>query len=57
MDEYAEALDEILPEGWSHDADIFGMECSLWCPHGHQIELDGTCHEGCVSPLRAMGMI
>ena len=49
---YDEILDGILPEGWDHDGDDV-----LICPHGHRIELDGKCPEGCVSPLRLMGMI
>jgi len=27
------------------------------CPHGTEIEADGECPDGCVSPLRQMGMI
>lgn len=34
--------------------DMYG---DLICPHGHSVEDDGTCHEGCVSPLRQEGMI
>lgn len=29
----------------------------LICPCGNEIEYDGHCPEGCVSPLLAMGMI
>lgn len=52
-----EMLEELLPEDWEHDADMYGMSFTLTCPHGHQIEQDGECPEGCVSPLREMGMI
>lgn len=30
---------------------------TLVCPCGNEIELDGKCPEGCVSPLRSGGMI
>lgn len=55
--DFEELLDEILPDGWTHDADIYGMECSLYCPHGEACEQDGTTSCGCVSPLRSMGII
>lgn len=29
----------------------------LTCPHGHLIEYDGACPDGCVSPFRALGLI
>jgi len=45
-------LQELMPEGW-----IVENECCLTCPHGYTIEYDGKCPEGCVSPLRTMGMI
>jgi len=45
-------LDELLPEGWEHDADIYGMDCTLTCPHGNDVEQDGFSPEcGCRSPL------
>lgn len=44
-----EILDDILPEGWEHDG--FGFDALLVCPHGHKIEMDGVCPEGCVSPI------
>lgn len=53
-------LDEIramLPDGWEiHDPDMF-LEFLLECPCGNVIEQDGTCQEGCESPLRAAGLI
>jgi hypothetical protein len=49
-------LDEILPEGWETDG-MGDFDSLLICPHGHTIEMDGRCPEGCVSPLREMGMI
>lgn len=30
---------------------------SLICPHGWEIETDGMCPDGCISPLRELGMI
>lgn len=32
-------------------------EVTLTCPHGATIEWDGQCPQGCVSPLRVLGMI
>ena len=29
----------------------------LTCPDGYTIELDGTCPDGCVSPLRRAGLV
>jgi len=52
-------LDEILAamgfEDWSTDG--MGIDSLLECPHGYTIEQDGRCPEGCVSPLRLLGMI
>jgi hypothetical protein len=48
-------IEEILPEGWETDG--FGLDSCLICPHGHMIEQDGRCPEGCVSPLLTMGLI
>lgn len=42
-----------LPEGWEYDS----SGDSLICPCGDEIELDGSCPDGCVSPLRALGLI
>lgn len=50
-----EMLNEILPEGWEHDG--FGLDSILYCPHGDAIEMDGSCPQGCVSPLITYGMI
>jgi hypothetical protein len=32
-------------------------DCVITCPCGNNIEWDGRCPEGCVSPFREMGMI
>lgn len=48
-------LESILPEGWETDG--FGIDSCLICPCGYTIEQDGKCPEGCVSPLRTMGLI
>lgn len=47
----ADVLDELGYDDWEADDDL------LVCPHGSTIELDGSCPEGCVSPLREEGMI
>lgn len=57
MDGLEELLDDLLPPGWSHDADSFGSDFSFYCPHGEEIEQDGSCCYGCVSPLRALGLV
>jgi len=46
-----EFLREHAPD-WSTD----GMG-TLICPHGHRVEDDGTCPEGCESPMRGAGII
>lgn len=38
-------------EDWEGDTE------TLTCPCGYVIEHDGRCPDGCVSPLRVMGMI
>jgi hypothetical protein len=55
MDDYGEILESLLPEGWETDG--YGIDSNLICPHGHMIEQDGKCPDGCVSPLRLMGLI
>lgn len=57
MDDIIETLNELLPEGWEHNADIYGFDFNLICPHGHEIEQDGMCYEGCESPLLTMGFM
>jgi hypothetical protein len=39
-------------KGWTTD----GLGTFV-CPHGHRIEDDGRCTEGCVSPMLQMGVI
>jgi hypothetical protein len=55
--DFVQMLESMLPDGWEIDDPSYGSSCLLICPHGNTIEQDGTCPEGCVSPLRAMGMI
>lgn len=50
-------LEDMLPEGWEHDAQTYGYEFTLVCPHGHNIEQDGKCPDGCESPLMDAGWI
>lgn len=57
MGEFVEMIEELLPEGWEiHDPDM-APDCLLVCPCGDVIEQDGTCPQGCVSPLRSLGLI
>lgn len=42
-------IEDLLPEGWETDG--MGLDSLLTCPHGHEIEQDGRCPKGCVSPL------
>lgn len=58
MDEFVAAIYEILPEGWDTDADTYGaFDCTFTAPDGCQIEADGNCAHGYVSPLRQAGLI
>lgn len=41
-----------LPDGWDWEGRTL-----LRCPHGQRVELDGECPEGCVSPIKRMGMV
>lgn len=52
----AKLQQELEEIGWSlrDPNDPFGP---LVCPHGHAVEPDGKCPEGCVSPLRETGLI
>lgn len=55
--EFIELVESIIPDTWSvHDPEM-GMDCLLVCPHGDVIELDGSCPQGCVSPLIGAGLI
>jgi len=53
-----QVLDDIgaTEKGWETEGG-YGEDDNLICPHGHLIEQDGQCEEGCVSPLRAFGLI
>lgn len=56
MYDMAEELERELPEGWN----VRRMEdpfAGLVCPHGHSIELDGKCPDGCESPLLDHGLV
>lgn len=45
-------LTECLPDGWqAEDLSV------LICPHGHRIEPDGECPDGCESPLLGTGVL
>lgn len=47
-----------IDKGWEVEAEgTYGLDANLICPHGHVIEQDGRCPEGCVSPLRQLGLI
>ena len=47
-----EALGAIGADGWSVSYDDM-----LICPHSHRVEDDGSCPEGCESPLKGAGLI
>jgi hypothetical protein len=49
MEELLEAVG--MGDEWSGD------DATLTCKHGHTIEYDGECPDGCVSPLMALGLI
>lgn len=51
-------LEDIIAEQFPDwDTDGFGDDSCLICPHGDTIEQDGTCPQGCVSPLIQLGMM
>lgn len=52
---YEAMIGEILPDGWELYGDAF--DGLLVCPCGDTIEMDGTCPQGCISPLRTAGLI
>lgn len=56
MEDLDSLIDGMLPEGWERE-EGFGMDFLLVCPCGDTIEQDGTCPQGCESPLRTMGLI
>ncbi|MFI6909760.1 hypothetical protein ACIBKY_51455 [Nonomuraea sp. NPDC050394] len=51
VNDFADELEKLLPDGWTTDGD------TVTCPHAHTIELDGSCPQGCMSPLLRMGLI
>lgn len=53
MSDFGAQMRDWLPSGWEIDDD----GAVLTCPHGHSIEPDGECPDGCVSPLFEMGLI
>lgn len=57
MDAFVDMLEEMLPDGWYVYDPQMGSSCTLECPHGHVIEQDGRCPEGCSSPLLDLGFI
>lgn len=45
-------------QGWELESEgTYGLDTLLICPHGHTIEQNGRCPEGCISPLRTAGLI
>lgn len=55
---YAEMAEKVLKkQGYWDDGWRVDNEAVLTCPHGHQIEYDGDCFEGCESPFKQMGVI
>lgn len=57
MDLTDEMLEMIAPDAVEQGWEVGGYGDTLVCPHGDEIEMDGRCPEGCVSPLRSAGMI
>ena len=54
MDEIIAMLEDA---GWDTDAGTYGLDFNLTCPCGYTIEQDGTCPDGCVSPLITWGLV
>lgn len=57
MDDFAEVMESLLPEGWSLYEPELGMDSLLEAPDGCVIETDGRCPHGNISPLRSLGLI
>lgn len=60
MDSFVATLQELLDKDfpdWSIYDPQYGSSCLLECPHGNVIEQDGRCPQGCVSPMRTLGLI
>lgn len=53
---WAAQLRRELPDGWDL-ADPSDPFYGLTCPHGHAIEIDGRCPDGCESPIRTRGLV
>jgi hypothetical protein len=56
MEIFIELVEMILPPGLAIYGPRMALEV-LKCPHGHIIEHDGRCLEGCVSPLLKAGLV
>lgn len=52
-----ELVESVLPDGWTVYDPEMAPDFTLECPHGYQIETDGRCSKGCVSPLIALGLM
>lgn len=48
-----EAVAWMFPHGW----EVGSYGDTLICPHGSEVEQDGGCPDGCLSPLLALGLI
>ena len=48
-----EGVIDLVGDDW----DIGGFDDTFICPCGTEIELDGECPDGHVSPMRELGMI
>ena len=57
MEIFIELVEMILPPGWAIYGPKLARDVLLKCPHGHIIEHDGRCLEGCVSPLLKLGLV
>jgi hypothetical protein len=57
MEIFIELVEMILPPGWAIYGPRKALDVLLKCPHGHIIEHDGRCLEGCVSPLLKAGLV
>lgn len=51
MDDLVEAIEALLPEGWTLYEPDMGMDSALEAPDGCVIEQDGRCPHGYSSPL------
>jgi len=55
--EYAQELADAIYAAGFTDWDVAYSGGEVICPCGYEVEADGECPSGCVSPLLLMGLV